>query len=79
MIAAARGGCKQIAASRLQSRSNVRSGGIATSGFSREEATQSSWERTNVGMHGLGVGVAGVDGREMDLGVGGDGVGAGSR
>jgi hypothetical protein len=32
-----------------------------------------------VGMHGLGVGVAGVDGREMDLGVGGDGVGAGRR
>jgi hypothetical protein len=44
-----------------------------------EEATQSTWQRAVVGMHGLGVGVADVDGREMDLGVGGDGVGAGSR
>jgi hypothetical protein len=44
-----------------------------------EEATQSTWQRAVVGMHGLGVGVADVDGREMDLGVGGDGVGAGRR
>jgi hypothetical protein len=80
VLRAARGGCKQIAASSNQSRPGVRLGGMATSGFSgrgRGGETIVVAAYSTVGMHGLGVGVAGVDGREMELG--GDGVGGGSR
>jgi hypothetical protein len=78
-LRAARGGCKQIVASSNQSRPGVRLGGMATSGFSgrgRGGDTIVVAAYSTVGMHGLGVGVAGVDGREMEFG--GDGVLAGS-